>query len=326
LKKMSLYSNVEYELPVFILLALRVVYQPEAMFFSLKTGAALLFCALPAYICGRIIRGTTGELKKITLVFVAFFAGSAVSGSVLFLNSVNDFAGRGVFYANLFFVFCLVRAFTTADKKGEKWLIPLTFFACAGINSLFLTAYMPAILILLLRNMQTDKDKKGNQMLCLASIAAAAAGVLIFGRDTVFAENLGFSALIASNWKNLVYSLAITAPLLIIFAVLWLLVIRQSTDKPFKLTVALIAFLPLVSVFGLVLAKPGVDPVMAYLFAQFCFFAYFAQTKNTAFSAALKKFAPSFEKNPLPLLLVLVYLAAFSIFRFHQNIAVWIGA
>ena len=326
MKKPSLYSKIEYELPVFALLAMRFFYQPESVFFSLKTGASLLFCALAAFVCGKVIRGAGGEIKKITLVFVAFFAGSAVSGCVLFLHTMKASPGRGMFFANLFFVFCLARAFATVDKRGEKLLIPLTCFACAAINPFFLTAYMPAIFILLLLNVQTGKDKRGNQLLCAASLTAAVAGVLLFGRDTLFNDPLAFSAIIEANWRNLVYSLAITAPLLIIFALLWMRVVRHSKDKALNLTVALVAFLPLVSVFGLVLAKPGVDPVMAYLFAQFCFFACFARTKNAAFTAALNKFALSFENNPVPLLLALVYLAAFSMFRFHQNIAVWVGA
>lgn len=326
MKKPALYAKVEYELPVFALLALRFFYQPEAVLFSLKTGAALLLCAAAAFVCGRMIRGASVELKKITLLFVAFFAGSAVSGGVLFLHTMKASPGRGIFFANLFFVFCLARAFATAHKAGEKWLIPLTCFACTAINPLFLTAYMPAIFVLLLQNTHTGKDKKGSRILCAASLAAAFAGVLIFGRESVLAENLTFSAIIASNWKTLVYALAITAPLLIVFALLWLRVLRHSTDKALRITVELIVFLPLVSLFGLVLAKPGVDPVMAYLFTQFCFFAYFTQTKPAAFTAALNKFAVSFEKNPVPLLLALVYLAAFSMFRFHQNIAVWIGA
>ncbi len=326
MKKPLLYSKIEYELPVFMLFALRYFYQPEAVFFSLKTGAALLFCALAAFVCGKVIREAGGEIKKITLVFVAFFAGSAVSGCVLFLHTMKASPGRGIFFANLFFVFCLARAFATVDKRGEKWLIPVTCFACAAINPFFLTAYMPAVFVLLFRNIQTGKDKKGNQLLCAASLTAAAAGFLIFGREPVLTDPLAFSAIIASNWRNLVYSLAVTAPLLIVFALLWLRVVRHSKDKALNLTVALVAFLPLVSVFGLVLAKPGVDPVMAYLFAQFCFFACFARTKNAAFTAALNKFALTFEKNPVPLLLALVYLAAFSMFRFHQNIAVWVGA
>jgi hypothetical protein len=64
---------------------------------------------------------------------------------------------------------------------------------------------------------------------------------------------------------------------------------------------------------------------MAYVFAQFYFFFYFARVNNTAFLAALKKFSLSFEKNPLPLLLALVYLAAFSIYRFDLQTVRWTG-
>lgn len=308
-----------------MLLALRILYQPDGMKFSLQTFAALLFCALPAFVLGRIIRGTGSDIKKITLVFTGLFAGSAVPGSVFFLNNINDIRGHVFFYSNLFFILCVVHAFISAGKHGEKWIIPFTFFACAAVNPSFLVLYLPAVLVLLIFNIYSGTAQGEDKLLLGASLAAAAAGVLVFGRDTVLAGFTGFSALIESNWKNLAYSIFILAPLFIIFSALWINMLRLSKTKSLTFTVILIMVLPLLSVFALVIGNNYMDTVMAYAFAQFCFFFYFAYIKNAAFIAALKKAAVSFEKNPVPLLMVLVYLAAFSVFRFDSDIVRWLG-
>lgn len=301
------------------MLFLRLVFTVSLKLFSVKTIFSLAFFAFIAFIFGKLIRGADASLNRIVLIFTALLLGSAITNFGLLLNGVHGEAIPKAYYANLLCVFCVIISVLRANKSGEKWFIPAACFFCTALTPAFAAAYFPVILIVLLLT-AFEKTTVENLLLCLISIAVTAAGVFVFGRDSVLAESLALSSLWATNRLKLAYSLAVTAPLFVIFLFLWVKTFYKSTQKKAGLTFFLTTVLPLLSFCLLILETPRIDPIVSYLFAQFVLFAYHLHNKNPDFISALKGLAASFEKNPLPLLLALIYVTALSLVRYNQNL------
>lgn len=316
----AFYKKFEYELPILFLLFLRLVFTVSFRLFSIKTIFSFVFFAFIAFIFGRVIRGANPPLNRIVLMFTALFLGSAVTNFGLLLNGVHGEAIPKAYYTNLLCVFCVIISVIRANKSGEKWFIPAACFLCTALNPAFAVAYFPVILIVLLFT-TFEKTTVENILLCLISITVTAVCVFILGRDSVFAESLVLSSLWATNRLKLAYSLAVTAPLFPIFFFLWFKTFHKSTQKKAGLAFFLTTVLPVLSFCLLVLETPRFDPVVSYLFAQFVLFAYHLHNKNPDFISALKGLATSFEKNPLPLLLALIYVTALSLVRYNQNLS-----
>lgn len=316
----AFYKKTEYELPIFFLLFLRLVFTVSFNLFSIKTLFSIVFFAFFAFILGKMLREADASLNRILLVFIAMFLGSAVTNFGLFLNGVYGLPTPKVYYTNLLSVLCVILSVIRANKAGEKWFIPAACFFCTALSPAFAAAYFPVILIVLILT-TFEKTTGENIFLCIISIAVTAAGVFVFGRDSVFAEKLSLPSLWEANWLKLAYTFAVTAPLFMIFFYLWGRTFVKSKKQKAGLVFFLTAVLPLFSLLLLVFEKPYYDPVISYLFAQFTLFVYHLHNNNSNFIAALKGLAVSFEKNPLPLLLALIYVTALSLVRYNQNLS-----
>lgn len=292
---------------------------------TLSVVLAIAACIFIALVLGKVIRTTEGKARRTVILFVAFLLGSAVLNGIIF---AGNFVSRELIVNNVIFIFCLIVAFASMDKAQVNWHIPIFCFVCCAIQPAFVFIFMPAIAILLLYDAYSKNYSWQSILLGGACLVATVAALLLFGKDIKLVEDLSLANVFESSWKNIVYSLAIIFPLILIFSVLWINTIiaaKDNKDKMFRFIVILIIIQPVFSVIALAFSEPFIDAVMASALVQFCFLFYFLRIKNMAFHCAFDKAVKVFDRNLLTATLALIYLTAFSAFSSNSQITNWLS-
>ena len=316
------FLKIEYELLIFSFLMVKMFYELPYYKLTLSISAVIVFCVFISYVLAKFVRNANEAERKTVIIFVAFLLGSSILSGIIF---VNNFIDRGLTFKNIIFVFCFFVAFESIDKTPSKLRIPIICFACCAIDPAYIFIFIPAIAILLLYNFYSSTQSAESVWLIVASLIATVAALILFRKEIAFANNLNIIRLVELNWKNIVYSLIIVLPFILILNIIWINIIKSSTDKKFKLIVILIMLEPLISIFSLAFDKKYIDLVMASAFVQVCFLFYFLYIKNNVFLDAFNKISKFLEKNILLVIIILIYISAFSLFNKNSHIGNWLG-
>ena len=313
----ALFKKVEVELPVFLILAVRLPVEQIKVygifFYALCFAAALL--------AGSVIRNA-GELKRIfSLIFVAlFFAGD--TAKTLFMPAYTVSADILLKALSLL---CFLAALVVLRRSGSgrvkpvfTWLFPA--LCCAGTLAWpsFLFFYLPAVLILSAYE-YAGKGKPGFRLSFHASWflpALCAAGYTAYGyySGTTPLGIVPFSMMIKIlPPRDILPALAAALPLIVLFALLWGIARRGSADKKTKRLFAICAAHPaavmLFNFFAYYAVSDGWKYyIAAALFTQFCLLFYFADAREKAVETAVERTAGFLLEKPFVLLVILIYL------------------
>ncbi len=322
----TVFSKLKYEAVIFTFLLIKMYYRMHYFAFSHSMLLAIAACLLVSWVLGRLLRYANhymGEKSRRTLtLLVAFLLGSSVFNGIIFVGS---FINRGLVARNVVFVFCLIIAFVSMGKKQLNWHIPIFCFVCCAVQPAFVFVFLPAIAILLLYDAYLKNYASQSVFFGAACLIAAAAALLLFGKDIKLVEDLSLANVFESSWKNIVYSLAIVFPLILIFAMFWASTVIAAKDKMFKFIIILIMVQPVFSVVALAFNEAFIDSVMASALVQFCFLFYFLHIKDSAFVSAFDKAVKLFDSNLLTATLLLIYLTAFSLVSPNSQITNWLS-
>lgn len=317
----TVYQKIEYELPLFIFLSIKTVYELPYVKPTFASFTAIFLCGFIAWLLGGIIRRTDNTMKTTVIFFVAFLlAGSVLNGIVFAGNFIN----RWLVVKNALLVFGLFVTFVSVSKTSDKWRIPLVCFLCCCLQPFFAVFYLPAVLTLLFYH--PAKEKPGaNKLFSAITISAAVAAFLLFGKEYVIVEGVNQISFALSSLRNYAYSLAIIAPIFLILILFWVEMIKAGTNKHLKTVVILIVLAPVVSLLSLFVTTPPFNFIFMCILIQFCFFFYFLSAKEPAFLFALKKFSAFLGSHLTLALLSLIVLAAFSLKTNNSMIGNWLG-
>lgn len=318
----SIFSKFEYEILIFTFLLIKMIYERPYFTFTLSMVFAVVVSVFITWGLGKLIREADEKLRRTVILFVAFLLGSSVLNSIIY---IGNHIRHVLIVENFVFVFCLIVAFNSIGKTQGIWRIPALCFICCAVHPALVFIFMPAIALLILYDSYSSNHSSQNVFLGVACLIAATAALLLFGKDVSLVDDLSISNLIASNWKNIVYSLFIIFPLIIIFIVLWISTIRSSKDKPFKFIVFLIMLEPVFSAPAMAFNKFPLDVVLASTLVQFCFLFYFLHIKNVVFLSAFNRAVKLFDKSLITPSLILIYLSAYSISSSYSQIGNWLG-
>lgn len=322
----TIFSKFEYEAVILAFLLIKMFYRLPYRGLTLSIALAMVACIFITLVLGKLIRHANRyadeKTRRTLALLVAFLLGSSVLNGIIF---AGKFVNRGLIVNNVIFVFCLIVAFATTGKAQDNWHIPIFCFVCCAIQPAFVFVFMPAIIVLLLYNAYLKSYASQSILLGGACLIAAAAALLLFGKDIKLVEDLSLANVLESSWKNIVYSLAIVFPLILIFAMFWANTVIAAKDKMFKFIIILIMVQPIFSVVALAFSEAFIDSVMASALVQFCFLFYFLHIKDSAFMSVFDKAVQIFDRNLLTTIFVLIYLTAFSLVSPNYEVANWLG-
>ena len=318
MKKMAvLFKKVEYELPVFLILAVKLpveqikVYGP--FYIALCDAAALLL--------GSVIRhsGSSGR------IFIMIFAALLLAGDMTKTLFMPAYTGSSDIFLKAFSLLCFLAALAVLRRAGSgfhpaliRWGMPVLCVAGTLAWPSFLFFYLPAILILSAYE-HAGKGEKGFRFSFHAVWvlpALFAAGYAAYGYSTG-TKPLGIVPVVflikILPLRDILLALAAALPLIVLFVLFWRLALRSETDKKTKRLLALCAALPagimLLNFFAYYAISDGWKYyIAAALFAQFCLLFYFIDAREKLVETATEKTAGFLLKNPIILLIMLIYL------------------
>ena len=313
----ALFKKVEVELPVFLILAVKLPVEQIKVY-------GVFFCALclaAALLAGSVARHLKGREKKFVLVFAALFlAGDATK--TLFMPAYTvaaDILLKGL--SLLCFLAALVvlrRCGSGRAKPGFAWSVALLCLAGTLAWPSFLFFYLPVVLIASAYE-QPGKGKNGSRLSFHAAWflpALCAGGYAVYGFYTG-TKPLGivpFAFLFKIlPLRDILPAAAAALPLIVLLLLLWRHALHSAAEQKTKRLLALCAAQPagilLLNFFAYYAVSDGWKTyIAAAVFTQFCLLFYFAAAREKAVEAAFEKTAGFLLKKPLFLLAILIYL------------------
>lgn len=314
--------------------------------------------AFVAVILGKVLRRSTTDKIESLEVFIALFLASPVSLSFLF--GFNNF-GRLDMYLIIFTIMMMI----CLKNRILKWFIPLLcIFAMATHQGYFLL-YFPAIMIMLIYELYKNKFSKTYLLLCLATIITAVTSFLYFqflipelnfknaadvvsflshrtdyaiSLDVIYIEYfanidtwffVAIELLKAFAFPYGLCMLVATAPLIIIFLLLWRHACKKADDKFSKLIILLCITAPAFSL-PLFIGNDWDRWIPAIFLTQFMLLFYFFDSGFFCVVESAKKIHAFFHIHYLIFLIVIICLASFIfsdtvflIFYFMQKVLVF---
>lgn len=311
---MQIFKKIEYELIIFIFLTVKLVFMYRLWPLGLPVFVSLLFFAFFSFVFGKILRETVGEEKKIFTMLMALFLSSAVPNMVF---SPQNLATPNMVYKNILFVTCLILSAVFLDGKESKWRIPLFGLLCTAVDPLFALLFFPTIALMLFYRLGSKKASKDYLYILLLSLVALLLGFLI----SFFFGHADWP-LASVNWLGLLSNTVRVLPLIVFFAFIWFKAFRKIQNRHLKLTIILIIFASILPLSALFLQSNYTNPLMVAIFSQFVILAIFL-IKDDEFYPVFYESTSFLHQKPLYVLLTLIYLSAFSIYRFNLMIQNW---
>ena len=310
-------KKIEYELAVFLILAVKLPFEQlrfyaPAYYFS-AAAAAIFF--------GAVLRRAEKEAKTYWMVFAAFLLAGDMMKTLMMPSASSAFVLYGKVFSILCYLLCVFlirkpRLFFHKPVFG--WLIPPLCAAGILASQSFVFFFIPSVLILMVfekyKSKQTGKDFIWAATFSVSILLALA--LLSRGWDGryfsigFFGFKTAFSVLAKTG---ILKALTAVLPLLPVFPAMWVRAFRTSADKGLRRLLALCGAAPFaVFILCVFFYYPVSDGwkyyVSAVLFTQFCMLFYFLDSREKTVTDAFALTAGFFKKNPLILLAVLVYL------------------
>jgi len=379
---LKVYEKLKYELPIFILLIIQLIPQdldfakdPYSSILSLdyRIGFApklfmgsvlalftdyrghkqvnifftvifILSFILLAWVAGRLIRSAGDDTKQIMIFFVALFLAGPYTTAFLFPQ---------LFSPDRFLVIFTLLALLVLAKPKIKWLLPFILFMALATHQMFAFAYMPAIAILLLYEMNNSKFSKETIVFSAVNFLTMAAassyfflftGLKNFSLDKLvsyaqtktdipirkdmiegyfllnpfkFIKYTEASSFTLDSIGDEVRAIIFLIPLIVIFFFIWKNAIKFSENKFEKFIFVLCILVPVARLPLFVMTTEVYRGRIGMILVQFFLLFYFLYKGNSAVTESVKKISEFFKKNVFLTLLVIAY---FALTYFQYNI------
>lgn len=179
--KHALLSKMKVALPIFLFLVVKAVLLNGIQKLVLPVLVLLFSCAMVSIMMDILLRRADAENQPVALLFTVFFLVSPAATGLLYLDAVTHYSG---YYLGAVFAVCLVALFVSACDSGTTWRIPLLCAVCAAVNPVFVTEYMPLVVLLFLHRRLFVKNSRRDMLFAGIGIAGAIAMFFLFKTDT----------------------------------------------------------------------------------------------------------------------------------------------
>ncbi len=189
-------------------------YKSAAFLTAFMHSSHLLSYIFYAFIAGRFIRKASEEMREVAIYLVALFIALPFTfGAISFRSISLDFF-------TLFFTFLML---VFLNKPVFKWLVPVLIFMSLATYHQYAFLYMPIIAILLLYEIQNNKNSKNSIFFSIVSFSTMVAftayfylfdGIKRFGHQNdllAFAENKS-DLIFGETAKNIFQGYFLTSP------------------------------------------------------------------------------------------------------------------
>jgi len=301
----------------------------------------LLTFLLVAWLAGRLIRSAEAEMKNTMIALVALFLALPYTAAFLYPQAYPP---------DRFLVLFSILGLLVLGKPYCRWLLPLFLFAALATHHMFLFAYMPVFVVLLLYTLFRDGPRVKNILFCLVNIVAAALlsayfylfnglkgisleqlyafaqartdlpvdtsdtsifkGYFFLKPSMVFEYNTELGPGVQNILDNELTAAVFLLPILAFFIFLWLGAMKKSSSRREKAVFLLCLLSPLARIPLFFVNTEVYRGRMAALLVQFFLLFYLIYDKNVAVKAALEKITAPLKNKPMPALLAVGYYAA----------------
>lgn len=302
MKRLSL-TKIEYELPVFLFLLVKAIYTYGILTLFLPVVALLSSCAAAAYVCGKMIRRASPQRRQAATLFTALFLVSPAATVLFRLDGVTHYSA---YYLQALFGVCLLALIYFAGDSRNTWRVPLLCAVCAAVYPVFVTEYLPLVVLLFLHRRLFVKNSRRDMLFAGLGIAGAIAMFFLFKADTdvfinAFAPELrGELALNALRYA--VYAVALIA------VFIGMAVAPGREPKITALTAIGAGILPFTAAF---LGFGGPNTVTAAITALTGFLLYLTRLPENT-DEAFKTMSARLSDCRLPVFLAVLYTAIFA--------------
>jgi len=313
----ALFKKVEYELPVFLILAVKLPLEQVRVYGFFYYA----LCLAAALFLGGVIRQANGLGRTFVLVFVALLLAGDIT-KTLFMPA---YTGSSDIFLKALSLLCFFAALTALRHCGNgrckpvfAWSVPVLCLAGTLARPSFLFFYLPTVLFL---NAYEHAGKGKNGFLFsfhaawfLPTLCAAGYAAYGFYTGTKPLGIVPFTFLFKIlPLRDILLALAAALPLIVLFIVLWHLARRSAADKKTRCLLGLCTAQPAVVLLLNFFAYYAVSDgwkyyIAAALFTQFCLLFYFVAEREQAVVCSFEKTACFLLKNPFILLVLLIYL------------------
>jgi hypothetical protein len=312
----ALFKKVEYELPVFLILAVKLPVE------QIKVYGIFFYvvCLTAALLTGSVLRRAGRDERVYVLIFTALLLAGDTAKTLLMpaYTGSADILFKVLSLLCFFAALTALRLFAGCCKPVFAWSVPAFCFAGTLARPSFLFFYLPAVLILSAYE-NACRGKNGFRFSFHAAWflpVLTAAGYAAYGFYTG-TKPLGlvpFAFLFKIlPLRDMLLALAAALPLFILFILLWRLALCAAADKKTKHLLGLCAVQPAVTLLLNLFAYYAVSDgwkyyIAAALFTQFCLLFYFVGAHEKPVEPEFQKTAGFLLKNPFVLLAILIYL------------------
>lgn len=306
------FAPIEYELPLFLLLAFKVPYTQLWPY----APPALLLAAVLAVLGGRLIRSAESTRVAVLLLLILAVAGDMMK--TILLPQITSIA---VLYAKIGSVALFLLAVILVQRAGKAenpWIytVALTILCFAGplLHPAFLLFFLPVLLLLMVYEKQT-KRRAASPLFPLLGAVAAAVWLWVIPA-TQGAKQLGLIDLeyifTVSRPLVVVRALVPCLPVAMLFGWLWFRGLRAAKTPATKTVCAAAGMLPpmqlLLSFFIAYAVSDGwYYYVSAAVYGQFVSALYLLYAEESCACKPARDLAGRFLRRPVLPLLMVVY-------------------
>lgn len=316
-KAILLFEKIEYEMPIFLILAYRLPYghidAKRMVFFALCLVTALFF--------GQVIRRQEEKYKIAILAVVSML----LSGKIFETIFMPSFTFQYVLYTKAlsFFIFFLIifiirRPLSAMRKPQLLWIVPVLCVIGIIINTAFLILFVPVILLILAYERQKSGDKTFNAVFFATLLLVAVTVIALFSVSYVGDIKYLWFADFSNSfrgfpWREILNTIAVILPLIAIFAYIWIIAIKSNPQKGLKTIYFLCMAEPVVAVFinlfiFYIYSEGWEYYIYAAPFTQFCLVFYFLDSKDNSVSKAFDRIDRLVRKNAVLTIVAIIYL------------------
>lgn len=302
MKRLSL-AKIEYELPVFLFLLVKAVYTYGILTLFLPVVALLSSSVAVAFLCGKLIRRASPQRKAVAVLFTALLLVSPAATGLFGLDAVMNSAA---YYMQTLFGVCLLALIYFAGDSRNTWRVPLLCVVCAVVRPLFVTEYLPLVVMLFLHRRLFVKNSRRDMLFAGIGVAGAIAMFFLFKGNTDIFTN-AFAPEVRGE-------LALSALRYAVFAVAIIAVfigVAVAPGREPKMTVLFAAGSGILPFASAALGLGGPDPFTAAITALTGFLLYLTGLHGNT-DEVFKTMSARLSDYRLPVFLALLYTAIFA--------------
>ncbi|NLP48490.1 MAG: hypothetical protein GX345_06040 [Clostridiales bacterium] len=308
----------EYEFVIFAFLFVKLFFIHSVWPLELSVIASVIFIAFFSFVGAKFLRSYDGAQRKVPIGLFALFLSGAASNMVFFPKNLQVVS---LTFENIVLLTCVILSVVLIDVEKHMGKIPFLCLIAMAVNPLYIFLFFPLLAALFFLRLNSSKYSKDYRVIFPLSILGSLLGFVVYYLRT---HDLAIFQFTKVSMVGLLINLLRVLPLVFIFAYLWLKAYMKTKDKWFKKSIifALFCFLlPFVAVF---FVGNNISPLMASLFLQFLYLGNFLAKETEKNEFDFFEALSFLHKNRVLLFTILVYLSAFSIFRYNYTVQTWL--